>query len=259
MTDPSMASGMQAAHRYHTWTLDQIRASLGKRVLEVGAGYGTYTRLLADRELVVVIDVSDAYLRGLRRRFPDRPFVVRKMDISDPRCISSLSCHRLDTIICLNVLEHIEDDVGALRNMFEILGEREGKLALIVPAMPALYGRLDRLAGHHRRYTLPQLAERMGQAGFTLDKIRYFNLLGGIGWYLNAKLVRHRTLEDRGIGAQIRVFDSLGVPLARAVDFIAPFPFGQSLVCTGTARYAPEAGLLRVAEMRHDTPRQAET
>ncbi len=135
--------------------------------------------------------------------------------------------------MCLNVLEHIEDDVATLC-MFREMLQPGGSLLLLVPAHQALYGRMDELAGHYRRYSRPHLERRFCEAGLAPQELRYFNPLGGVGWWLNAKLAKPRTLSDDAVNRQIRFFDRYVQPLSRVVDpLTAPF-FGQSLWARAT-------------------------
>src|SRR5437762_13814664 len=130
--------GMAAAHRYNRRMYDRLRPWVGRRVLEVGAGSGNMSAFFADRERVVLTDTESYYLGRLRQRFADRPH-VSVAELRLPTVSPALAAERLDTVVCLNVLEHIEDDRASLRAMHDLL-QPGGRLVLLVPSLRALYG-----------------------------------------------------------------------------------------------------------------------
>jgi SAM-dependent methyltransferase len=220
---------MSLAVNYHRWTYDVARPFLGQRVLEVGGGLGSFTRLLLDRERVVTIDNDSACTAQLRQRFAEQLHVgVLDADVLDPALPGALQEERLDTAVCMNVLEHIEDDRAALRGIYESL-RPGGRLILLVPAHPRLYGTLDEVVGHFRRYTRAEGREKMRAAGFTVLRSHYFNSVGAAGRYI---IGRVRKQQETGDG-QVRFYDRYVVPfLSKAERVFAP-PFGQSLIVVG--------------------------
>jgi SAM-dependent methyltransferase len=132
--------------------------------------------------------------------------VVQSIDWERPD-LEALRARRFDTVLCLNVLEHIERDDDALAT-FAALLPPDGRLVIQVPAMHALYGDIDRAIGHYRRYEREELVAKLERHGFVIDECRYFNLPGVLGWYLNSRLLRRRTLP----GMQARAASAL-VPL----------------------------------------------
>src|SRR5205809_3988883 len=159
---------MAAAPRYNRWMFDRLRPWVGRRVLEIGAGIGNMSAFLVDRERVVLTDTERYYLDRLRQRFAGRPH-VSVAELRLPAVSSGLLAERLDTVVCLNVLEHIEDDAASLRAMHDLLrpgGGKGGRLVLLVPALRVLYGTLDEALGHFRRYVPDELAAQLRTAGF---------------------------------------------------------------------------------------------
>jgi len=228
---------MSAAPRYNAWMYDAVAPFLGKRILEVGSGIGNMSNhLLAGRpELLLLTDVDPWYRQQVRARFHGRPEVrVEALALPDPEAAARFASSRLDTVIALNVVEHIEDDVGSLRTIREMLvagragGQAGGRAVILVPALQAVYGELDRELGHHRRYSRSSLAAAFRDAGFRLEAMFWFNRVGVVGWWFHGRVRRVRQIS---IG-QIRRFDSV-VPLLRLERFL-PLPFGQSLVAVGT-------------------------
>src|SRR5213596_1469815 len=199
---------MAAAPRYNRWMFDRLRPWVGRRVLEIGAGIGNMSAFLVDRERVVLTDTERYYLDRLRQRFAGRPH-VSVAELRLPAVSPALVAERLDTVVCLNVLEHIEDDRASLRAMHDLL-QPGGRLVLLVPALPALYGTLDEALGHFRRYRPPELAAKFTDAGFRLAHVEYFNLAGVLGWWLIGRVLRRR-LIPRGA---LKWYDAL-VPLFR--------------------------------------------
>ncbi|HET6277763.1 MAG TPA: class I SAM-dependent methyltransferase, partial [Candidatus Polarisedimenticolia bacterium] len=137
--------------RYNRWMFDRLRRWIGRSVLEIGSGIGNLSVFLVDRERLVLTDTREEYLSRLRQRFAGHSNVaVAHLYLpSDDRAVAG---QRFDTIICLNVLEHVDDDISALEAMRRLLAPA-GRLVLLVPALPAIYGTMDRALGHHRRYT----------------------------------------------------------------------------------------------------------
>ncbi len=210
---------------YNRWIHDRFEAWLGSRVLEVGSGVGNQTRFFADRERVVASDIEPHYVRELLNRF-EKQVHVRVASFRFPLTgedRADLEKERIDTIVCLNVLEHIEDDAGTLADFLRVL-QPGGHLALLVPALPALYGTLDENLRHYRRYEKGALSTLVARAGFAVESVRYLNRPGVLGWWLNSRVLKRRVLPKRQLGA----FKWL-MPLLRAEEKSEP-SFGMSLL-----------------------------
>jgi SAM-dependent methyltransferase len=216
---------LAAAPRYNSWMFDRLRPWVGRRVLEIGAGIGNMSAFLVDRERVVLTDTEPYYLDRLRARFADRSHVAvaeRRLPGVDPRLVAE----RFDTVVCLNVLEHIEDDRASLSAMRDLL-QPGGRLVLLVPALRVLYGTLDEALGHFRRYAPGEVTEKLGAAGFRLRHLEYFNLAGVPGWWLTGRVLRRRLIPT----AALRWYEAL-VPLFR-LERLLPWRIGQSLIAVG--------------------------
>jgi SAM-dependent methyltransferase len=218
---------LAAAPRYNRWMFDRLRPWVGRRVLEVGSGIGNLSEFLLDRERVVLTDTRPEYLDRLRARFAAYPNVaITRLYLPDEH--RALDGQQFDTIICLNVLEHIADDRASLRAMRSLLGPG-GHLVLLVPALPALYGTMDEALGHHRRYTQAELRAAFSEAGLRPVHIEYFNLAGIPGWWLAGRVLRRRLIP----AGSLALFEAL-VPLFRLERFL-PWRIGQSLIAIGEA------------------------
>ncbi len=187
---------------YARWLHDRFDHYLGARVLEVGAGVGNHTVHLVDRPRVIASDIEPHYLRELRSKF-DRCANLRTASFRFPLSAADRSdaiAEQIDSIVCLNVLEHIEEDRQTLADFRDIL-QPGGRLALLVPAHPALYGTLDVHLRHFRRYQLHQLRQLVTDAGFHVDEIRFLNRPGFFGWWLNSRVLRRTVLPKAQLSA----------------------------------------------------------
>jgi len=216
---------MAPAVRYPRWIYTQFRGVLGRRVLECGAGIGNFTRFLTDREVVLAVDSYGPCVEQLKVRFADQPNIVPlQLDISSPDLLALESYH-LDTIVCVNVLEHVADDQGTLTRLHEIL-QPGGYLAVLVPAFQFLYGSIDEVIGHYRRYNTRELREKLGKAQFHLLDLFYMNCVAPAAWFLNNRILNRREESS----AQVLIFDRWVVPwLSRFERVIRP-PFGLSAI-----------------------------
>jgi len=213
------------ASQYNRWMYERLARWLGQRVLEIGAGIGTMSAFLADHERVVLTDPDGGYVTKLRERFRGRTNVaIRPLTLPDVD--GQLKSERLDTVVCLNVLEHVRDDQNSLEAIKRVLVPG-GRLVLLVPALPGIYGTLDAELGHVRRYTPRELRQKYAAAGFRLVHLEYFNLAGILGWWLVGSVLRRRLIPTRALA----IYDWL-VPLFRSERFI-PWRVGQSLIAIG--------------------------
>jgi len=225
---------MALTDRYSRLIVERIQGDVGQRVMEVGSGLGNISGHLSRREILVVSDIHDAYMEKLQRRFAGNSRVrVVRYDLNEGTR-PDLRDLELDTVICLNVLEHIEDDDAALRGLAGML-QPHGNLILLVPAHPFLYSPLDRNLDHFRRYRRGELHALLERSGFTVKRSFHFNMLGALGWWFNGRLLRRKILP----GGQLRLFN-LVARLVR-VEGLIPIPFGLSLVVTASRAAPAEA------------------
>jgi SAM-dependent methyltransferase len=223
---------MQEARRYAAHVFGLFRPHIGSRVLEVGCGIGTMTQALltvAERVLAIEPNLNCAAVAQSVLDHDPR-FSLRICHLE--QCHGDeLASHRFDTVFCVNVLEHIDDDVAALR-IFRDTVVPGGRVLIFVPAVPAVYGPLDAELGHHRRYTKRSLSKAFSQAGLEIMDLRYTNPIGLLGWAFNSYV----TKSTRHSPVQVRLFESLVAPWALPLEhLVVPF-IGLSLV--GVARRA---------------------
>ncbi len=215
---PDILDALAGAKRFNGWMAETVQPYLGKRVLETGAGIGNLTRLLcAKRERYIAADIDPEYLAQLQARFQHHPKMeVRHCDLANPSDFEPLA-GQMDTVVCLNVLEHVEDEMGSLRNIYSALGPG-GRAIILVPQGQGVYGTLDTALGHFRRYSRAELQQRMEQVGFRVERILNFNRISLPGWYVNGRWFKRTTIGR----IQLRIFDRL-VWLWRSIDSMLPW------------------------------------
>src|SRR5687767_14706076 len=220
---------IEEARRYGAHVFNLFRPHIGRRVLEVGCGIGTMSRKLAEiADEIVGIEPNANCIERIEVAMRDEPkFSLRPCHIEecDP---AELAAHRFDTVYCVNVLEHILDDIAALTTFRDVL-EPGGKVLIFVPAIQVAYGPLDAELGHHRRYSKPMLAHAFREAGLDLVMLRYTNPIGLIGWMYNAHISKART---HSLG-QVKLFERLVAPWALPLERLITPPIGLSLMAVG--------------------------
>jgi|HubBroStandDraft_1064217.scaffolds.fasta_scaffold31274_3 SAM-dependent methyltransferase len=215
---------MANARNYLAWQSRLITPELGQRVVEIGCGLGNFTGKLLDREAVIALDIEPDCIERLHRRYPRQPNLHTFVGDTGSDSFPDLAKFHPDSCLCVNVLEHIEDDRDALVRMASIL-EPGGTIVLWVPAFPSLYGAVDRNLGHYRRYRRATFAQLASSTGLDLKKVHYVNLFGFFAWWLNSHVLRRDALSR----VQIDFFDRFVAPVFSRLEEKTPPPFGQSL------------------------------
>jgi 2-polyprenyl-3-methyl-5-hydroxy-6-metoxy-1,4-benzoquinol methylase len=220
-TDAGFAAldALSEAPKFNRWMADTIAPYAGERVLEIGAGSGNMTRQLCrGRKLYLATDLEHEHLEQLRAAFRHRPRLqVHPLDATNPADFVQFQ-DQLDTVVCLNVLEHIEDDKGTLERIRTIL-EPGGRLILLVPNDPAVYGSIDAAIGHFRRYTQPGLQALLESAGYEFERMLEFNRVSRPGWIFTGKVLKAKTLSP----STMKIFNRF-VWLWRRIDSHLPWP-----------------------------------
>jgi glycosyltransferase involved in cell wall biosynthesis len=216
-------SSMSGTPRFNQWMADNIRPWVGSRVLEIGAGLGSLTRALGPFDTYTISDVDPQHLDVLGAYASNKPYMdVERVDLLEPDDFYELH-GRYDTVVCLNVLEHIDPEDLALQNIRSALMP-EGRVILLVPRGPRLFGTLDEVLGHVRRYTRGTLRATLERNGFELEACFDFNRATAPAWWFNG-----RVLQRRHFGKlQLRLMN-LAIPLLRRFDDWLPWA-GTSLI-----------------------------
>jgi len=216
---------MRVMKNNNLWSYNIIKPFLGRKILELGSGIGTISKYLVERQKEVTLtDINERYIEYLEKRFIGNPWIkVVKADVS--KIDEILEGKKFDTVIGINILEHIENDVRTIQRLKNIL-TIEGKLLLIVPAHKILFGSLDTSLGHYRRYSKKELKDKLEKEGFYIEKLEYMNFLGAIGWFFQFKILKRKRMPK----GSIKLFDKL-IPLVGLIEKYIKFPFGMSLLC----------------------------
>jgi SAM-dependent methyltransferase len=208
---------LERAQHFNRWMAETIAPHVGARVLEIGAGIGNITTWLLPRDAYVASDINPQYLAYLRNLALGKPYLrIDRLDLDDPAGFAAWE-GQFDTVVCLNVLEHVKDPHTALANMHRALVPG-GRLVLYVPQGERLYSSLDEVLGHRCRYEKPQLEAELRQAGFTVDSFRDFNRPSVPGWFWNGRVLKRREFGR----LQLKIFNLL-VPLVRRIDHLLPW------------------------------------
>jgi glycosyltransferase involved in cell wall biosynthesis/phospholipid N-methyltransferase len=225
---PETLHALEVAKNFNQWMADTIRPYLGQRVCEIGAGIGNLTHALVPRKtLYVASDIDEEHLARLATRFQHRPnVVIRRCDLLNADHFAGLQ-GEMDSVVCLNVVEHVSDDVGALRNIHSAL-RSGGKALILVPHGQEVYGSLDKALGHYRRYSHQDLRQKMELAGFHVDRILEFNRISRPAWYVSGRIIKSTALSPRSMA----IFDRF-VWLWRRIDRFLPWP-PTSIIAIGT-------------------------
>ena len=234
----TMSPAMAQMRGYPRYLFERVRPHLGQRVWEIGLGYGLYTEwLLETGRTVLGSDIDPQCLEAVRERFADHPrLTTAQIDLADHASISRGKSFRADSVLCLNVLEHIEYDEAALRWLGESVAAG-ATLALVVPAHPRLFGEMDAEAGHFRRYTRSSLVRVLRAAGWHVVGASYLNLLGAAGWWYHNRLRRGAGLDDPAVNAQMRRADHWLPRIAALTDPLCGRGAGLSVMAI--ARHDP--------------------
>jgi len=219
---------LSVLNRYRAWIMEGFEPYLHGAAVEIGAGIGSYSAQILERVASLdAVEPTAELSQRIEAKF-SHDNRVRTFNKTVEGWIQATAPEIYDAVIMINVLEHIADDRAVLAALHERL-RPGGHLLLFVPALPRLYSRIDRLLGHHRRYTLPDLREKTLAAGFSIKVARYFDMLGTIPWFLINTLAG----ATRFSPGAARLYDALGVPVTRAVErWISP-PFAKNILLVG--------------------------
>ncbi len=216
---------------YQEWLTDLALPYLGDHPIELGSGNGDYAQRWLDLGVpaITVSELDASRLAGLQERFTnDTRVEVREIDVAQP------AGRGYSALVAFNVLEHLEDDVAALRGACELV-KADGQVVMFVPAFNFAYGRFDKQVGHFRRYTKASLRDAYENAGLEVVDIRYVNMPGLASWFVGVRLLR-MTVSD---SALVRLWDRVITPRARKFEAKRRPPFGQSLLAVGRVKPKP--------------------
>jgi len=217
--------------RYQEWILSRFHGTLNGTVLELGSGSGAISEHLSKccPELILV-EPSSKHAHMLRSKFHGHGH-VRIFESTLEAQLVSMPEESVDSIVMVNVLEHIEDDSGAVAQMHRVL-KPGGHLHIMVPALPFLYSKMDVRLGHFRRYRLKPLATMLSQAGFQVSVARYMDLIGVLPWWIINTLAGKTDFNP----ALVRIYDRFFVPLGAWLESVIRPPLGKNIVIVAQRR-----------------------
>lgn len=228
---------MSEASNYHRWILEIFAPYLGRHLVEVGAGLGSFSELILSQhacETLSLVEPSREMFQELAARARNLPASPRvdTYQANFPAAASLIGAsHSLDSVIYVNVLEHIADDDVELDAIHQALCDR-GRVFLFVPALAWLYGTFDERVGHVRRYAKRELEAKLRRAGFRLIVSRYFDLPGVAPWWIKYRLLKSATMEP---GA-VKFYDRYVVPVARRLESLINPPLGKNVIMIAEKR-----------------------
>jgi 2-polyprenyl-3-methyl-5-hydroxy-6-metoxy-1,4-benzoquinol methylase len=228
---------MSEAVRYQAHVFGLVRPHLGAYVLEVGCGIGTMSRQIletSDRLRLVCIEPNANCAGRAREELLGQERVTIRMCHLEECDRDELRRQRFDTVVCVNVLEHIEDDIQALTLFREVVEETGGQILIFVPAMQGIYGPHDAALGHHRRYSKRSLTAAFAAAGLDVVMLKYTNPFGLLGWMYNTYISGNTEHTPH----QIRLFDRFVAPWALPLERVVTPPIGLSLFAVGRPHQA---------------------
>jgi ubiquinone/menaquinone biosynthesis C-methylase UbiE len=217
----------QKIDRYSMWMYNSFKKYIGKRVLDIGSGTGNIIKYYIDTcELVLATDIFQHQVDYVKQRFTNNKVESYLFDIANDD-IAKFSEENIDTITCINVLEHIEKDYDALIKMKSVVNE-QGKIIILVPAFSKLYGTMDKACGHYRRYDRKQLQKLAEKADLRIIENRYFNFLGVIPWYYKGRILKSQKTFSDGLNDSNSKIYNAAVKFLQPIENILKPAFGIS-------------------------------
>lgn len=222
----TMTSSIEFANNYNSWIVERAKPFISGNLLEVGTGQGNFKKIIQPYvKKYFSTDIDVEVIERAKNRDPKGNYFVA--DVSNKNDLMEFS-NFFDTVIIINVLEHIEDDLKTINNLLSTI-KKDGYLFIFVPAFNTLYNDLDKLAGHVKRYNKKDFFELNNKLNSEIVKIEYFNPVGGFGWFLN-KFKRHNDLDSKEINNQMMYFDKYFLPISKVINVFTKKYFGQSLI-----------------------------
>ena len=210
---------------YYSWIIEKFRPWLNGRIMEIGTGIGTISKLIFDDADQLVLVEPSSHLTDY---LPSSITKSKKVSIYNQTLeqrLPQMTNQSCDTIIMVNVLEHIEDDGAAIKALHRVL-KPGGHLLLFVPALQYLYSELDREHGHFRRYHLAPLEYKLNVHGFKIQDSRYFDIVGVFPWWLINTLGKKTEFNP----AMAKFYDRYFIPVTKFLERFISRPFGKNII-----------------------------
>ena len=216
---------MSFAQNYHRWILEEIFPYLGPKTAEIGAGMGNFSEFLLESnniEQMFSYEPDKDMFEILQDKFANNP---RIETINDFFSAQSVTDKKLDSVVLINVLEHIEKDERALSEINSTMTDN-GHLLIFVPALQKLFSETDRVLGHFRRYQKAELRAKVESAGFKIKKLEYFDFTGIFPWFFVVRVLK----KDPLVSANVDLYDKLAIPIIKRFEKVFSPPIGKNLI-----------------------------
>ena len=210
------------------WVSQETFSELKGDILEIGSGLGTYSQQIINNfpnSKITLTDISPNYVKNLENTFSSKSIDVFKLDLNNKNDFKKIGYEKFDSIIAINVLEHVKDDLFALSELNKML-KKDGVLIILVPANKFLYNVIDKNIGHWRRYSKKELIAKIKKSNFNVKNSYSFNMLGMLGWYLNGNIFKKTEINKNASS----LFDKT-VPIMKVIEQILRKPIGLSIIC----------------------------
>jgi SAM-dependent methyltransferase len=221
---------MAFAVNYHRWILKIFEPFLGTRIVEVGAGTGSFSELLIERpiESLSLVEPSAAMHKILSERVAEfhGATLIKTYNSLFSKVASQIKTNQQpDSLVYVNVLEHIADDATELKTAYETL-QKGGRIFVFVPAFGWLFGKIDRRIGHYRRYTTSEIRKKCQQARFKVIELKYMDFFGIAPWWIKYRLLNSTSME----ASLVQFYDRYLVPVSRAIESAITAPAGKNII-----------------------------
>jgi SAM-dependent methyltransferase len=212
--------GLATAVNHRRWFVNLALPYLGDNPIEIGSGLGDYAAEWAPHvHQFTATEADPDRLVALKDRFVNEPTIsVREL------LLPTNEHDSYSAAVSYNVLEHIENDVDALRSVIQLV-RPGGAVVLIVPAFQFAMSPVDIAVGHVRRYTKRTMRETVTKAGLTIERLHYANALGLIGYHAATSIFKLTPTE----GPMVKFYDRFVLPVTREAERVVRPPFGQSV------------------------------
>ena len=228
-TGMDILNSISFAPKFNKWMYETIKPFCKGSILEIGSGIGNISQhFIKDNYSISITDIRDNYIEILKKNFHESAKDIFSMNIADPNFDSKYEklFGTFDTVFALNVVEHVKDDVLAIKNIKKLLSTK-GKMIILVPAYSWMYNSFDTVLEHYRRYTSKKLRKVM-EPHVSIVHDQYFNLFGMAGWFVSGKILKKKTITR----SQMELYDSL-IIIAKSLDKIVFNKIGLSIICVG--------------------------
>lgn len=221
---------MMIANNYYNWIFNDIKPYIGKNVVEVGSGTGSFSKMILKTKprKVHLIEPSKNTFTKLKENTTSKK--IKNIEVNTyngylNNFIKKIKSSEVDTFIYINVFEHIEDDLTELKTIKNLI-KKNGHVIIFVPALQALYSNFDKSIGHYRRYAKKDLKQLCDKAGLEVVRLEYRDLIGSFSWWLSFVLLKNKKLSP----PIVKTYDKMFMPIISKVESKLNVPFGKNLL-----------------------------